>query len=62
MSTTSHRSYVDDPTRMVIKILWPLCFVNMLIWPLYVGGTPGKLGVAFYFLVLMASIQYLRKT
>ena len=58
----SHRSYTYDPTRLVIKLLWPLCFINMLLWPLYVGGWQGKAGIIVYFLILLASIQYLRKT
>jgi hypothetical protein len=61
-SARSHRSYTYDPTRLVIKWLWPLCFFDMIAWGWYVGGGIGKLGVAFYFLVLMASIVYLRKT
>ena len=56
------RSYFPDPMAKVIKLLWPLVVVDMFAWGWYVGGALGKAGVAFWFIVLMCSIVYLKKS
>ncbi len=56
------RSYYPDPTRRILAVVWPLCLVDMVAWKFYVGGWPGGIMTGFYFLIIVGSIVYLKKT
>lgn len=56
------RSYFPDPTRQVVALVWPLCMIDMIAWKFYVGGVWGGIVCALYFLVVIGSIVYLKRT
>jgi len=54
----SHRSYVYDPTPLIVKILWPLLILNGALW---IGYAKVPVVGAAWFLALIATIFWMRR-
>jgi hypothetical protein len=59
MTSASRRSYTYDPTRQIVMLLWPLLLLNGVLWIVY-AHVPFVASI--WFLMLLVSIVYMRKT
>lgn len=54
----SHRSFVPDPTLLIVRLLWPLLILNGVLWIAY-AKVPFM--SAMWFLMLIGTIFYMRR-